>query len=479
MSNLPNIDIKLFPQQAKVFNSEANEIFYGGAAGGGKSHLMRIAAILWAMQIPGVQIYFFRRQFVDIELNHLNGPTSFPVLLGPLIKSGHVQWHKGKYQFIFDNGSSIKLCHVQKDTDVQNYLGAEIHILIIDELSQFTPTIYRFLRSRLRMVGVPIPAGVRGAFPKILCGSNPGGPCHSFMKMSWINPSKPEEVWRAPKEDGGLLRQFIPAKVFDNPALLESDPEYVNRLRGLGDPALVKAYLEGSFDIISGGMFDDIWSSNVHVVDPFSIPRGWRIDRAFDWGSARPFNVSWFAESDGSPAVLADGRQRTYPAGTVCQIGEWYGWNGKPNEGLRLTPSEVAEGIVAIERGFGRVVHPGPADNRIFDSDDFGAAISDAMADDKYKIEWTYSDKRPGSRKAGWQTIRNRLKHALQWPMELPGLFIFRNCTHMIRLLPEAVRAQNDPEDVDASFEDHCLDTLRYRLQSGSMQMKTSRVRAF
>ncbi len=441
------------------------------------SHLMRVAAIIWASQIPGVQIYFFRRQFVDLEANHLNGPSSFPVLLGPLIKSGHCTWNKSKYQFQFYNGSSIKLAHVQKESDVQNYLGAEIHILIIDELSQFTPQIYRFLRSRLRMVGVKVPPHVKGKFPKILCGSNPGGPAHSFMKMQWISPAAPEQIWRAPDDDGGLHRQFIPAKVTDNPALLEQDPQYINRLRGLGDPALVKAYLEGSFDIVSGGMFDDLWSNTVHVLEPFPIPKRWTVDRSFDWGSSRPFSVNWYAESDGSAVTLADGRERHFPLGTVIQIGEWYGWNGKPNEGLRFTPSQVAEGIVAIENQLDRKIIPGPADSSIFDLDAYGTSIASTMASNG--VEWTRADKSPGSRTSGWTLIRERLRNSLASPMELPGFFVFRNCSNMIRLLPEAVRADNNPEDLNPNFEDHCLDALRYRLQVGSSVLKKSRLRLF
>lgn len=476
MADVGDLNLTLHKRQSLVFTSPATEILYGGAAGGGKSHLARVAAIIWACQIPGLQVYFFRRQYVDIELNHLNGPKSFLALLAPLLDTGHCTWHKGKMQFVFWNGSMIKLCHVQKDTDMFNYLGAEMHVLIIDELSQFTAQIYKFLRSRLRMIGVKVPEGIEGNFPRILCCSNPGGPAHSFMKMSWVNAAEPEEVWEAEENDGGMFRQFIPAKVIDNPSLMIDDPDYIKKLKGLGDPIMVKAYLEGSFDIISGGMFDDIFRYDTHVIDPFTIPHSWTLDRAFDMGSARPFCVSWFAECNGEPAVI-DGQLKHFPRGTIFQIGEWYGWNGQPNEGCRLVPSDIAKGIKSVEARLGRDFYPGPADNSIFDLDAYNTSVASVMS--KERVEWTRSDKRPGSRVSGWLAIRQRLKAATDEPVELPALYFFKNCIHTIRTLSEAVRARNNIEDVDTHTEDHAIDTLRYRVQSGTIRAEQSNFRMF
>lgn len=78
-----------------------------------------------------------------------------------------------------------------------------------------------------------------------------------------------------------MLRQYIPARLADNPSL--DAEEYSARLLGLRSPYLVKAMLEGSWDIVAGGMFDDLWNPGVHVIAPFEIPSSWRIDRSFDW----------------------------------------------------------------------------------------------------------------------------------------------------------------------------------------------------
>lgn len=463
----PAIEINFHARQSDVFFSDADEILFGGAAGGGKSFFLRAAAIIWAMQIPGVQIYIFRRTFPDLEKNHIFGPKAIPALLGKLLTESWVKWDKQKYRFHFWNGSVIHLCHCQHEKDMYDYQGAEIHILMMDELSQFTAPIYRYLRGRVRKVGLVVPEGVRGRFPKIVAGTNPGGIGHNFIKGMWIDTARPFDIWRAPLKDGGMLRQFIPARIVDNPSLLEDDPTYSDRLQGLGDPALVKAMLEGNFNIISGGMFDDIWNEDVHVIPPFQIPRTFYFDRAFDMGSSRPFACGWFAESDGSNIVFPNGSFWCPPRGTLFQIGEWYGWNGEANEGCKLSPPEIAEGIVQRESKTRIKFNPGPADNMIWSADDYGKApINDFQSKG---INWTMANKAPGTRINGWLRIRTLLKSATQYPMEDPGLYVFSNCIHTIRTLAPAPRSKTNGEDLDASYEDHALDMLRYRVLGGKM----------
>jgi hypothetical protein len=471
----------LHPKQRMAFRSHANELLYGGAAGGGKSHLMRRAAIQWCQWIPGLQVYIFRREFPDLFKNHMEGPGSFPVLLASLIarKEARIIW--GKNQIRFRNGSVIHLCHCQHEKDVFGYQGAEIHVLMIDELTQWTRKMYTFLRSRVRLGKLRVPRWLKHLFPRILCGANPGGIGHNWVKADFIDLAPPLALIRMPKSEGGMLRQYIPALLEDNPSLVENDPDYEARLEGLGDPALVRAMRRGDWDIVSGGMFDDLWDRTFHTIQAFPIPPAWKIYRAFDWGSSRPFSVGWWAESDGTEAVMRDGARRSWPRGTLFRIAEWYGWDGKtPDTGIKLPAERIGAGIVERETRMGirGRVKPGPADSSIFDAEPGRVSIGTTLAN--CGATFIPADKSPGSRKLGWEAIRSRLSAVRdaareQRPMDRAGLLVFNHCTQFIRTVPTLPRDEHDRDDVNTKAEDHIGDETRYmvRMPAHAVHTKT------
>jgi hypothetical protein len=452
--------------QTRAFKSRATEILYGGAAGGGKSFLIRMALIGWALAIPGLQCYLFRRTFPELDKNHMQGPDSLPVILAPWVDQGDVRINYGKMQVLFRNGSAIHLSHCQHEKDRLNYHGAEIHVLAIDELTTFTYPIYSYLRSRVRMVGIDIPPTCPWVFPRILCGSNPGGIGHTWVKGDWITSANPNDIWEAPQDEGGMMRQYIPARLDDNPTLMKSDPGYYGRLSGLGSPELVKALREGSWDILEGAMFTDVWDESVNWIDPFPIPRSWEISRAFDWGSSKPFSVGWWAKADGTQPITETGERildYTVPRGTRIRIGEFYGWNGKANQGVRMLPAEIAREILRREKEMGIAgrVKPGAADSSIFDRDR-GESIHDKMAG--LGVRFVPANKKPGSRVGGWEVMRQMMKAAHQRPMEDPALLVFNTCTNFRRTIPELPRDELRSDDIDTHAEDHIADEARYEL---------------
>ncbi|MEE9367024.1 MAG: hypothetical protein V3W44_10080 [Dehalococcoidales bacterium] len=208
-----------------------------------------------------------------------------------------------------------------------------------------------------------------------------------------------------------------------------------------------------------GTIIGDLWQPGVHIVPAFGIPRGWRIFRAFDWGYSRPFSVGWWARSDGTTAP--DGR--TYARGTLFRIHEWYGWNGKPNQGVRMDDTEIAEMILTIEGRIGLKgrVWPGPADSGIWDGDPKkSTATLMAMA----KVHWHVANKHPGSRISGLRAMRTRLKASLSIPMEAPGLFIFEGCKQWTRTVVHLPKDPTDPDDAWTEGEDHAYDESRYAI---------------
>ena len=442
-----SLDFALHHQQGLAFQSPATEILYGGAAGGGKSHLMRVSAVTWCAQFDGLQCYLFRRISEDLVKNHIEGPKGLRAMLAPWVLGGLANIVEDEIRFW--NGSKIYLCHCKDEKDRFKYLGAEIHLLLMDELTTFTEVIYRFLRSRVRAVGLNLPPQFVNRFPRIIAGSNPGNVGHHWVKQAFIDGVQPLLVRQMPDEEGGMLRQYIPARLEHNPSMATDDPKYRARLRGLGSPALVKAMEEGDWNVVAGAFFDG-FSTDLHVIKPFEIPKHWVRYRAMDWGSAKPFSVGWYAVSDGEMSA--------YPRGSLIKYREWYGMKaGQANVGLKLTAEQVAEGILEREDE-GEKLDMSVLDPAAF-SQDGGPSLAERMA--KCGVFFQRADNsRTAKRGAmgGWDLLRQRLEGEDGKPM----LYFFDTCAHTIRTLPALQHDEQRPEDVDTDGEDHAGDETRY-----------------
>lgn len=461
------------PQQALIA-CPIEDIFFGGARGGGKTYaLLGDWLAHQAEHGKYARGIFFRKTYPELDEVQDHASKIYPVL-GAVFISGKRTW-------LFPNGATLKMRYLERDKHADRYQGHAYTWMAFDELTNWaSPKPIDKLRACLRSGEAPIPKAFR-------CSGNPGGIGHNWVKARYIDPAAPYKPHY--DKEAETWRVFIPSKLDDNPALLKNDPDYWKRVKAAtgGDKELEKAWRWGIWDIVAGGMFDDLWRRGIHVLKPFPIPPSWRIDRSFDWGSSAPFSVGWWAESDGTEATLADGSTRNYPRGTLFRIAEWYGWNGKPNEGIKFSPNEIVgggklpdgtevPGIVQREHAAGWKVQPGPADSSIYDTDR-GRSIGDEMAASVVKIEnedgsetvvrgvrWITADKKPGSRKNGWDRMRMLLKNAIDHPKEKPGLYVFDHCIQFIRTIPVLPRDETKRDDVDTKAEDHIADEARYRV---------------
>ena len=249
-----------------------------------------------------------------------------------------------------------------------------------------------------------------------------------------------------------MLRQFIPARLADNPHLTADDPDYADRLRGMGNDDLVRAMLEGDWDIIAGQAFEKL-RRDVHCIDPFTPPDDWLCFGSLDWGSSRPFSFGLWTVANGN--ALPDGR--LYRRGAIIRWKERYGWNEKPNEGLRMEVKEVAE---EIKRCIGdRRLAYTIADPSMWKVDG-GPSHAETMM--RYGVMLRQAD---NSRHAGYLEVRNRIAGDADGPM----LYATRNCHDGFwRTMPDLVMDSADTEDVDTDNEDHCYDDARYACMSRS-----------
>jgi phage terminase large subunit len=278
------------PQRA-FLQSSADEVLYGGAAGGGKSWALLLEA---ARNIgkPQYRALLLRRTHPELRMSLID--QSFRMF-------GDIgEFNAATNRWRFESGAEIWFGHMQHDRDMAKYQSAEFALIGFDELTTFTQRQYEFMLSRNRNT-----AGIKN---KIRAASNPGQVGHGWVKERFVSALDPYEFgWfrRVGEDDeervpwgtaGARTRQFIPARLEDNPTLIEADPTYRVRLEAL-PYRLRQMLLEGSWDVSFEGLVYPEFDSTVHLVSPFDIPRGWRRIRAVDFGFNNPCVIQWWAIS--------------------------------------------------------------------------------------------------------------------------------------------------------------------------------------
>ena len=456
--------------QAALVTCPANEILYGGARGGGKSHGMLLD--FWQQNKKYGKYargFLSRESYPELEDMIEKANTIFP-LLG-------AKWKASARTWVFQEGGQLKFRHLQSEKEAAIYQGHEYTWFGFDEAGKLPSMgVIDTMRGTLRSPhGVP---------PRMVLSANPGGRLHNALKARYVDPAEPRTLIREVEPETGLAwtRVFIPALVTDNPVLMQADPGYIQRIKDAckGKPWLLKAWLDGLWDIVAGGALDDVWSDRLKV-PRFKVPRGWRITRSFDWGSSHPFSVGWWATANGEEATMPDGTKFNPVAGSLIRIHEWYGTQAPgSNEGLRLSSAKIADGIkereAALSAGGWIVgkVRPGPADNQINNVTEADVdTIAKKMADKG--VEWERSDKSPGSRKVGLQVLRDRMDSVTEG--EGPGIYFMDHCRAAISQLPTVTRDEDDPEDAAKGGEDHVYDEVRYAvLHADNRALKSLKV---
>jgi len=293
---------------------------------------------------------------------------------------------------------------------------------------------------------------------------NPGGVGHGWVKERYIANSQPYTPFKDP--DTGFQRMFVPSKTADNQILMQSDPDYRNRIKAAtsGNEALRKAWLEGDWNVVAGAFFD-CWSISRHVVRPFTIPSHWMKFRSADWGSARPFSVGWWAVV--SDDYVTD-EKLLLPRVCLVRYREWYGIKKDQhgqllyNVGLKMTAEEVGAEIARQERSDGKMDYS-VLDPAAF-ARDGGESIEERMA--KHCGYWRRADNaRVPQRGAmgGWDQMRQRL---IGESIDRPMLVCFNTCDHSIRTIPVLQHDKDRLEDVNTESEDHAADEWRYACMS-------------
>lgn len=430
-----NVRIVWAPQagpQKALIDCPFTEIFWGGSRGGGKTDgiLGKWAIKSWryGSDFNGV---FFRKEMPQTD-DLIERAKEIYIPLG-------ADWREQPRAFRMPGGGRIRFRPLETVADAEKYQGQNFTDAAVEEAGNYPDPkpidmLFGALRSK---AGVPV---------QLILTANPGGVGQQWIKYRYVDPSPRGRVPLVRVLPNGAEHRYIyiPSRVQDNRILLDKDPSYINRLYLVGSKELVRAWLEGDWSVVAGAFFPE-FSMDKHVVAPRSLPAYWQRFRSFDWGSARPFAVHWWAVSDGE---LAE-----FPRGALICYREWYGaqtdevGNTIPNSGLRLTAEEVADGILKREEKdvTGKRTMGGVADPAIF-AENGGPSIGDRMASRKVFF-------RPGDNKrvahagaiGGWDQLRARLKG----DGEQPAIYFFATAREVIRTLPALQYDRSNAEDCD------------------------------
>ena len=316
------------PQQLFLLD-QGREAFYGGAAGGGKSDAMLMAALQY-VDVPRYSALILRRTKDDLALPGAIGDRADEWLGGTDARLKGSTWE-------FPSGATIALGSIQYDRDKSRFKSAEFQFIAWDELTQFQETTYTFMFSRLRRPAV-ICGNCNVMVEKVLPGTRsrgmwgePGaevadddGWVHGAAQTNYdgrcphpapsatalreyppspmdgttlfdvplrmraaSNPGDVGHAWVRDRFVRSTTRKpgasFYPAKLTDNPSL-----DQRSYAEGLGNLTLVERQrlLDGDWEVADGGtIFKRSWFD---VVPVEAVPRKGKRVRFWDLAATVP-----------------------------------------------------------------------------------------------------------------------------------------------------------------------------------------------
>ena len=435
------------PQTAAIEGKWITELFFGGARGGGKSDFLLGDYLQDAYEYGEAwRGILFRKTYPQLEDLIVRSKEIYPKAFPGAV------YHEGSKTWTFPGGAFLRLRSLERDAQADNYIGHQYTWEGWDELPTWTtPTPYLKLLACLRS---PVPCPVK----RVRSTGNPGGVGHVWVKDRFVGLHN-KHAW-TPRWDpkAEYWRSFIPSKVEDNKIMLAADPGYVTRLRALAgvSDALVKAWLEGDWDVIAGAYFDSFGPHCVLAADSIRPGSYWPWWIGGDWGFKHNTALYWFTTDDAGRTLVCDelitsGKSAEELAEMVAgknqRLGIEYGFGRDPRvDDLWFSPDAFAQRTDAETVG-----------------DQFGKAL------EAYGLP--YAAKASTDRIGGAQLLYQMWKHKAG-PEPAPGqpdtrlpdprLLISDRCEEFINVIPAMIHDPDKQEQVLKMDGDDPYDGVRY-----------------
>lgn len=420
MKALMNLQPKQQEALKELLNKDTKYLLYGGAMAGGKSYLLRWAALYYTLyisqkyKIKGIPVGLFSEDYPTLKDRQIARiAREFPPYLGELKEDKN----EGYAFFIRDEygGGRILLRNLD---DPSKYMSTEFAGEFVEELTRSPEQTFQDLRNRLRYPGIEE--------VKFMGATNPGGVGHGWVRKLFVD--------RASEDPEQKRFKYIHASAYDNKYI---SADYIKQLESLPLKKR-KAYLEGSWDIFEGQIFME-WDRNRHVINGIIPKPGIPIVAGIDWGYS-------------APAVLLTGAL----------------YNLKTPDGIPFTRLIIYREIDGIETTpehwatiYRRDIPELPQIKFYGDPAMFNKLQDSSFSiADQFRKDGIYIKKSTNNRLTSITTLHNWLSIA---PDGDPYMQITENCRKIIKTIPEATYDENAQEDIDHHWsEDHWLDALRY-----------------
>ena len=366
------------------------QVGFGGSRGPGKSHCVFAQAALDDCQrVPGLKVLYLRKigrqareQFEDLRRAVLNNTPH--------------KYNRSEGVVYFLNGSRILIGHFQNEADIDNYLGIQYDLIVIEESTTLTQTKRQAVRDSNR-------SSIPGWRPRIYETTNPGGVGHAWFKATYIIPAR---------EGNETDTRFIFATVDDNRFI---DSDYKRKLEQNTGWRL-RAYRYGDWDIAAGQFFTT-FDYNIHVIKPFKIPADWLNWGSLDYGFVHP-----------TAAYL-----HTINEDTIYTIAEH--WRQRAQVSTHAAALKAMQARLEVSARVWR------AGSDVFAKKDDGPTIADKYQKEGIKLSPANSDRINGAAEMLARLGDPANGIPARW-------FIFDTCPRLIECLPILQHDPHRPEDV-------------------------------